>query len=297
MTPAQRDDLMGTLTDIDERFSGSLHVSARSLNGTGAVELNSTAPVATASVIKIPILLTALRHAELGRIDLDRVSSPARDHGVQGSGILRLLRSDLQVTFEDLLVLMIATSDNIATNAVLAEIPGGVDEVNRMMDAVGLRRIRLRNPVDLDLIADDPELLGVAPVNQLRALMDAVQSRTAVSPWVSGRAEQILTTQLYLDQVTKFYKVNPYAAELAALAPLTVASKTGFVPGTRVDAGIVRWRTGGFVYACAAVGSLDESFASDAEPSLALADAGVALLEAFWTGPDIPLVPGAHRHV
>lgn len=281
-------DLAASLAEINEQFTGTLHVSAAGLTEPGVAEFDSATPVATASVIKVPILLAALKHAELGHIDLEEQITPSPRHAVQGSGVLRLLSPDLQMRVLDLLVLMIATSDNIATNAVLDLIDGGVAEVNRTMDALGLNRIRLRNRIDLALIADDPELLGVAPMQEVHRLMRAIHEGDAISGWVSAQAERVLGSQLYLDQVTKYFQVNPYAAELDAVAPLTVASKTGFVPGTRVDAGIVQWQGGGFTYACAAVNSVDVSFAADAEPSLALGDVGLALMKAFWNRPGEP---------
>jgi beta-lactamase class A len=136
--------------------------------------------------------------------------------------------------------------------------------------------------------------LGEASVGDLCELNRLIATRQAFGDRVSALAEEILSTQQYLDQALRYTLANPYARELGLVAPLSVASKTGFFTGTRVDAGIVRFGVGGgFTYAVANHESSDTSFLPEAEGAVVNGLVGRALVEHWWpseAGP-APVVP------
>ncbi|MGE0362012.1 MAG: serine hydrolase, partial [Vicinamibacterales bacterium] len=79
----------------------------------------------SASVIKIPVAVQALEMAEMKRLDLNRrlTLRPADVRG--GSGIFRYHDAGLQPTIRDVLLQMINTSDNTATDLAIGQ-DGGV---------------------------------------------------------------------------------------------------------------------------------------------------------------------------
>jgi beta-lactamase class A len=83
----------------------------------------------SASVIKIPVLLLAYQMAEQGQLWLtERITIRAEDvRG--GSGVFRYHDAGLQPTFRDVLLQMVITSDNTATDIAIAKV-GGVARVN-----------------------------------------------------------------------------------------------------------------------------------------------------------------------
>ncbi|MGH9349646.1 MAG: serine hydrolase [Vicinamibacterales bacterium] len=95
-----------------------------------------------ASVIKIPIMALAYELAEQGTLKLDaRVEMRRRDvRG--GSGVLRYHDLGLQPTVRDLLTQMIITSDNTATDMMIAKV-GGVERVNAWLQVNGYQELRL----------------------------------------------------------------------------------------------------------------------------------------------------------
>jgi beta-lactamase class A len=90
----------------------------------------------SASVIKIPVAVQALEMAAAKRLDLaKRLTLTAADvRG--GSGVFRYHDAGLQPTFRDVLLQMIITSDNTATDLAIAQV-GGVASVNAWLAKAG----------------------------------------------------------------------------------------------------------------------------------------------------------------
>ena len=81
-----------------------------------------------ASTIKIPMIVLLFQDAADGKINLSERVIVKPNNRVVGSGILRSLDPDLELTLFDLANLMIVMSDNTATNEII--------------DVVGMERIR-----------------------------------------------------------------------------------------------------------------------------------------------------------
>lgn len=289
-------ELTSDIESIVDTFTGQMSVSAIDLTTGETVAVDSDRVLPTASVIKLPILIALLRAAENGEVDLGTRLTMRGDERVGGSGVLKLLEDGLQLTVEDAATLMIAVSDNTATNLVL-DVLGGVEHVNAAMDELGLESIRLFNRIDFDIINEDASNLGLASTADLARLNVMIASDVAFSSFVSRKAEQILSTQQYLDQAVRYVLTNPFAAELGAHTDVSVASKTGFITGVRVDTGIVRFAAGGgFVYAISNRGSADTTFLPEAEGAVANGRVGRLLVEHWWpddAGP-APLADSVH---
>lgn len=90
----------------------------------------------SASVIKIPVALLAYQRADAGTLSLsDRVTLTADDvRG--GSGTFRYHDPGLQPTIRDVIMQMIITSDNTATDIAIARV-GGVAKVNAWLKEQG----------------------------------------------------------------------------------------------------------------------------------------------------------------
>jgi len=90
----------------------------------------------SASVIKIPVMVLAFRMADKGTLSLsERVTINASDFR-GGSGVFRYNDPGLQPTLRDVLLQMIITSDNTATDIAIAKV-GGVERVNAWLRESG----------------------------------------------------------------------------------------------------------------------------------------------------------------
>lgn len=276
-----RAELERRIAVVADVFSGELSVSATHLATGETVELQAGAAYPVSSVMKLGILLTLLRDVEADRVALDTRVDLLDVDRVPGSGILKLLRSGLRPTVEDLATLMVAVSDNTAANLLLDRV-GGIGAVNAAMRSLGLTTFHLLNRLDFDVIGVDIALLGHASTHDLDALCRRIALGSAFSPTVSGAAERLLSTQQHLDQALRYLRVAPYAEELHLVQELVTASKTGFSPGVRADAGIVRFGSAGFTYAVATRRSSDRLFAPEDESEVALGLVGRFLTEYWW---------------
>jgi beta-lactamase class A len=90
----------------------------------------------SASVIKIPVAVQALEMADAGTLKLSTRLTLGAGDVRGGSGIFRYHDPGLQPTLRDVLLQMIITSDNTATDLAIAQV-GGVAKVNAWLAAKG----------------------------------------------------------------------------------------------------------------------------------------------------------------
>jgi beta-lactamase class A len=109
------------------------------------VAIRADVPMNTASVIKIPVMILAFRDADAGQLNLDERHTIRAEEQRRGSGLLQTFAVGLQPTYRDIITQMIITSDNTATDIMIAKV--GLDRVNRMLDSLGYRDTRLRMTV------------------------------------------------------------------------------------------------------------------------------------------------------
>jgi beta-lactamase class A len=288
--PGATGELETALATIAKAHSGLLGLAATNLRTGEQVALNADEVLPTASVIKLPILVELLHQAEQGGSSLDDRVTMAAEERIGGSGILKVLDGELTPTVRDVATLMVVVSDNTATNMAI-DVLGGVEAVNTHMRTLGLETIVLHNRIDFDLIGDDVRRLGESSARDMCRLAELLARGQAVSPAADELILDILGRQQYLDQVPRYFDYNPYWRELGATVNLSVASKTGFFTGTRVDAGVVSFNPGrgdasggldGFAYAVFNHEGDDETFLPEAEGAVTNGRVGKVLLSYWW---------------
>lgn len=188
----------------------------------------------TASVIKVPILVTLFHRIETEK-DL-KLSDPifllASDQ-MPGSGILSVFDTPLQLTLGDAAKLMIAVSDNTGTNLVIDKL--GIRHVNARMDSLGLPHTRLwakvfqRSGTTIDPDSSKKYGLGVTTPNEMAKLLGMIYRGEAVSPEASKQMVAMLEEQR--SGVQEIPRYMP--------ADTKVAHKTGEDSDVRNDVAIV----------------------------------------------------------
>jgi beta-lactamase class A len=178
-----------------------------------------------ASAIKLPILMETIRQAHAGELDLsEAVTIAKRDH-VSGSGILAELGDGtVRMSHRDLCVLMIALSDNTATNLLIDRV--GMERVNAMLGESGATQTALRRRM-MDLAARKRGVENTSTPNDAARLMQLLHNGTFVSREVSDDVLSIL-------RKPKEGDIQP-----ALPAAVPIASKTGELPGILTEWAIV----------------------------------------------------------
>jgi beta-lactamase class A len=111
------------------------------MEDTKPIYLNSQDVFQSASLIKIPILLSILLANQKGEIDLQQQSTLSHENKVGGSGVLQALSNGLTLSVKDLMTLMIIVSDNTATNILIDLL--GIEAINATFKEMGLEQTKL----------------------------------------------------------------------------------------------------------------------------------------------------------
>jgi beta-lactamase class A len=179
--------------EIVRGFHGVVGVAAIDLSAGAPRELvavHADVRFPTASTIKTAVMVEAYRQAAEGTLAFDASLTLRETDKVGGSGVLRNLHDGLSLTVGDAVELMIALSDNTATNLLIARL--GTARVNAQLDAYGLPNTRLFRPTFRDGRPDVlPELerefgLGMTTPREMARLMARIAEGQAVSATASA---------------------------------------------------------------------------------------------------------------
>lgn len=223
------------IEEIAAGFEGEISVAAKDLRTGEIVSRNPVRKCATASVIKLPILVHALLLAEEGLLDLDARLELKDSDKTPGSGILTQLSAGLKITKLDACVLMIALSDNTATNMLIDHL--GIEPVNQRMRSLGLPDTTLFRKVFAGgtpiSSANHKYGLGVTTPRDMLRLLSLIHARKAGGTETSARIRTILGKQQHRDSIPR-------------LLPSTskFQGKSGSVDAVRNDVGIVTLEDG-----------------------------------------------------
>ncbi len=138
-------DASGLAARVTARLDGlpaRTSLFARHLPSGREIAIRADEPMNALSVIKIPVMVLAYRDAEAGRLDLDERYLIRPEDLRRGSGLLQTFAPGLEPTYRDLVTQMIITSDNTATDIMIARL--GQERVNEMLSELGYEQTRLR---------------------------------------------------------------------------------------------------------------------------------------------------------
>jgi beta-lactamase class A len=128
------------------RFPSHSGVYVKNLRTGEEAAVLGDAHFESASTIKIAVMILAFQLADAGKLDLaGRYTLRPEDYRA-GSGVLRYAEPGLRPTIRDLISLMILSSDNTATDVVIAQV-GGPAAVNAFLARSGYRTLRLNKTV------------------------------------------------------------------------------------------------------------------------------------------------------
>lgn len=221
------DGIQAEIERIERECGGEISLAARDLQTGWTAEYHGDRRVKTASVIKLPILVhLALAVAE-GRLDWNETLELTEAEKVGGSGVLSGMTAGLKLTLRDLAYLMIAISDNTATNRLIEFL--GVAPVNERMKGFGLTETRLLRKA---YSPDTPESaiygMGVTTPNEMLRLL-VLLHENKIGPF---RAREEIMDCLFQQQIRdRIPRYLPF--------DWRYLGKTGGVDGVRNDVGIV----------------------------------------------------------
>jgi beta-lactamase class A len=139
----------------------------------------------TASLIKVPILVTVYDLVAKGQLSLNDPLTVLKIDQVPGSGLLQFMHNGTEITVQDAAWLMITVSDNTATNLLLDRII--IRRVWAKMDSLGLHNTKVHSKSFLrnSSVAMDSSIkygLGVTTPNEMAHLYELMALGKAVNP-------------------------------------------------------------------------------------------------------------------
>lgn len=102
------------------------------------IDINASEIYATASIIKIPVLIDVFKSIEAGQISLQDKIPLTEYYRSEGSGSLQFKARNSEYTIDELARRMITESDNSATNMLMAKV-GSMTDVNQAIRDWGLK--------------------------------------------------------------------------------------------------------------------------------------------------------------
>jgi beta-lactamase class A len=217
--------LEGSIVDVDRHFDGVIGVAVLDLTDGHKYLLHATDVFAQASSIKICVLAELYRQAQQGKLRLTDLYTVSTADLVPDSYIMGGLTPGVtKITLRDLATMMVAVSDNSATNVLIDRV--GMDNVNVWLDSLGLTHTRLRRKM-MDLKAASEGRENVSTPAEMMALLEGLYRGKVLNKEMTDDFFRVLST----------HKDSWIPRDLPD--DLKIANKPGALEGVRNDSGVI----------------------------------------------------------
>jgi beta-lactamase class A len=214
-----------SILDVDQALDGAMGVAIVDLTDGHKYLLHANDIYPQASSIKICVLAELYRQAQQGKLKLTDMYTVNAADLVQDSDIMGGLTPGVtQITLRDLATMMVAVSDNSATNVLIDRV--GMDNVNAFLSAQGLRDTRLRRKM-MDLKAAGEGRENVSTPNEMATLLQALYQGKILNKEMTADFFKVLAT----------HKDSWIPRNLPD--DLKIADKPGALEGVRNDSGVI----------------------------------------------------------
>ncbi len=187
--------------------------------------LRAEEPYLAASIIKLPLFLHILKEAAAGRLSLEEVLTVREAEKMPSCGALSLFPGDIPADIRTLCRLMIALSDNTATNVLIDRCT--IPAVNQSFREWGLEQTVLRRKL-FDAQASSRGLENTVSPKEMGLLLEKIYTEQFLSPEMS----RLALDTLLLQQIE-------HKLDGKLQGEVSIAHKTGEDEGMSNDVGIL----------------------------------------------------------
>jgi beta-lactamase class A len=218
--------LATAIADVDQNLDGVLGVAIEDLTTGQTFFLRPDEVFPQASSIKIAVLAELYRQSQTqgGAKLTDLYTVQASDLVPDSDIMLGLTPGVTRVTNRDLATMMVAVSDNAATNVLIDRVE--MESVNKLMDSLGLSHTRLRRKM-MDLKAASEGRENVSTPREMMTLLDSIYRGKVLNKEMTADFFKVLST----------HKDSFIPRDLPP--DLRIANKPGELEGVRNDSGVV----------------------------------------------------------
>jgi beta-lactamase class A len=217
--------LEASIQQVDQHLDGVMGVAIEDLTTGDHYFLHEDEVFAQASSIKITVLVNLYLQAQQGKLKLTDLYTVQASDLVPDSDIMNGLTPGVtRITLRDLATMMVAVSDNAATNVLIDRV--GMQNVNAMLDSLGLTHTRLRRKM-MDLEAAKQGRENISTPREMMTLLSAIHHSKVLNKESTEDFFKVLST-------------NKNSWIPRDLPPdLKVADKPGALEAVRNDSGVV----------------------------------------------------------
>lgn len=217
--------LQEDIRGVDRGLDGVMGLAVKDLTLGETFFIHGDEIMPQASSIKIAVLADLYLQAQQGKLKLTDEYVVRAEDLVSGSDImLGLTPGVTRLTLRDLATMMVAVSDNSATNVLIHRV--GMDNVNAMLESLGLHATRLRRQM-MDLKAASEGRENVSTPREMMTLLETMYRG------------KLLNKEMTADFI-KMLSTHKESSLLQGLPDDTVAaSKPGELEAVRNDSGII----------------------------------------------------------
>jgi len=217
--------LQEELRGVDHGLDGVMGLAVKDLTAGETFFIHGDEIMPQASSIKIAVLANLYLQAQQGKLKLTEEYVVRQEDLVSGSDImLGLTPGQTRLTLRDLATMMVAVSDNSATNILIRRV--GMENVNAMLDSLGLHATRLRRQM-MDLKAAGEGRENVSTPREMMTLLETIYRG------------KLLNKEMTADFI-KMLSTHKESSLLQGLPDdVAAANKPGELEAVRNDSGIV----------------------------------------------------------
>ncbi|NQV14061.1 serine hydrolase [bacterium] len=249
------------LKDLTTSFHGDVGIFVKHLGTGQEIAINADSIFPTASMIKVPILLSLFSRIEQGALDYDStlIWLPEIVDYPPG-GMLSSFKDSSSISLTKLISLMITYSDNHAS-LWCQELAGGGTAINAWLAENNFQNTHMNSRTAGR--TDDWEIYGWGQTTprEMAGLVRMIHENKAVSPWACEEMYRYLT-RIFWDE------------EALSQIPRTVqvASKQGAVNDSRSEVVLVNAPKGEYVFCVITNNQEDQSWEADNEGFVLIRD-------------------------
>ena len=282
--PTRDPALEARLQQLVTPFQGTVGIYVRNLKSGRYAAIRADEVFPTASMIKVPIMLTLFQQIEDGRLGwLDTLTYRDSLLYAGEDDLLGKLRDSTTIPLAQVAMLMITTSDNTAS-LWLQKLVGTGTVINAWLAGHGYDSTRVNSRTPGREQARATYGWGQTTPREMAELLVMISAQRAVSPAADQEMYRMLT-RIYWN-----------GEALSQIPPWTqAASKQGAVDHSRSEVVLVNAPSGDYVFSVITKGQADTTYASSNDGYVLLRSVSALLWSTFEPKHPWTPAPGAGR--
>ncbi len=239
-------DLRGPLSELCKSTTGKAGIFVLDLNSGQSVEVNADTLFPTASIVKIPIMVSVMDQIAQGNLSYHQKLVYEDSLLYAGSDILGSFKTGEEIALDKVMMLMLTMSDNTAS-LWLQHLGGTGTHINELMSGLGLENTRMNSRTPGRQSDWEKYGWGQTTPREMAELVTAIWKGEVVSPAASERMLRNL-------------KRNYWDTEALMVLPpyVNTFSKNGAVSASRSEVVLVNAPNSNYVF-CVMTDQLEDT--------------------------------------